>query len=82
MRAREAGLVSLWFKQNTPDVGRCLHDKSNRLAKLAKLDSGDPLTLAALSGVFAVLLIGCVASSLLLMAESLSVYSSFFMSLL
>ena len=72
MRAREVGLISLWYKKNTPDIGRCLRDnKSSRLAKL-ELEKGDPLTLAALSGVFVFFSVGCAAPFFIFAAELLT----------
>ena len=50
---REAGLLSKWYQENSPDVHQCVNDNSKK-----EPDPIEPLTIKHLSVAFIILLLG------------------------
>ena len=53
MRMRDCGLISYWYKKDSPDVHQCLGND-----RKIKLDDGSALALPVLSGAFVILMVG------------------------
>jgi len=58
MRMREAGFISKWYKDSSPDVHQCIHKKKDD----SDQSNVSPLKLYSLLGAFLFLFIGYVAA--------------------
>ena len=69
MRMRETGLMSQWYKENSPNVQQCVTDKTK-----GEPDVIAPLSILHLSFAFAVLAIGYVAALIFFFIEIKACY--------
>lgn len=67
MRMREVGLLSKWYKENSPDPRPCLRDKRAKYDRVIPAAS----SLKSLLGAFVVLIIGLLISVLGFILETL-----------
>ena len=73
MRMNEAGLMSKWYKEGSPDIHQC--EQTKKQIQQQQSSNISPLNLKSLAAAFGALVIGFITASLVLITEKIrSVY--------